>query len=547
MVVASGGLDPYEKKKVARKLSEMVRRGDLIDGKPIDPEQAMEDVKNQSGALWDKAWEYMQNDPNLPWYMRKSILSGVGGLLGLGLKGRTKEDILTDKFYEEYYMLRGIQNSLSPSEYKIKLTTLFERYPQGEFMLIAGKNDVAREQAYNYNVLNRMPPGSLSDYTKAYGFDPDLIDLFYSSKGRTDTWSVSDKQRFDAFILDMAVSFEIPATALKHEFDSARARNTQLNEYLQGQYGEDILDRMNSIYDLPDETAKNNYLVANPDVAKALQERGANVLSDTLLGKYYGGLQTLKDYYEYQKRGEAAKMFGDDIFNLLAQYEYVKQTKKDVVGFKDDHPQIEKYYTWNTAQQKIIKKKIDEWSVNLPETPQAIRNPEAKAESVGQRNLLDAMKENDANAEMESALAKYNTPAKQADLTSEYSFSKFVDEQAEKMFPGVVERWKAWEKLAATDPEQAASIWNSDPTISQYNVLLKGLQSQVAEAKLGHTVGAESEMRALVKQAMPPELYRLAIDITMGAEESPSVRKQLYKVADSLNITYNQLMMYILR
>jgi hypothetical protein len=549
MVLANGGIDPYEKKKVARKLSEMVQRGELVNGKPINPEQAMEDVKNQSGELWDLAWDYMQNDPALPWYMRKSILQGVGGVFGLGLKGRTKEDILTDKFYEEYYMLRGIQNNLSPSEYKVKLTTLFERYPQGEFILIAGKNDVAREQAYNYNVLNRIPPGNLSEYTKAYGMDADLIDLFYSSKGRTDQWSESDKKRFDSFILDMAVTFKIPPTALKHEFDTARVRNTQLNEYLQKQYGEDILDRMNTIYDFVGDDAelqKNNYLVANPDVAQALEEKASNVVSDPLLNQYYGGIQTLQDYYEYQKRGQAVELFGSEIFNTLALYQYAKESKKDLVGFKNDHPEIEKYYTWNAEQQKIIKAKIAEWSKTLPETPQAIVNPEASAQSVGQRDLLDAMKENDVNADMETALAKYNTPAEQKDLTSEYSFAKYVDETAEKMFPGVVERWNLWKKYTATNPEEAARMWNSDPTISQYNVLLKGLQAQTEQAKLGNFVQGEAEMRALVQQSMSPELYRLAIDITMGADESPSVHKQLLKVAKSIGITYNQLMMYLL-
>jgi hypothetical protein len=543
IIIAEGGVDPFETKRITRKLAEMVQRGDITE------EQASEAAYAHTGQIWDQAWQYAQKDPNSPAYEQRSVLSTFGGIFGAGLRGRTQEDVLNDKFFEEYALLRGIQNNLSPSEYKQKLVQLYERYPFGEYLVLSKKNDQYRDQAWAYSVLDRIQPSTLTGIAKAVGLDSGVLDKFYEEKGRIDRWDKSDKDKFMAAIRDMSVVIEIPPESTQHDYNVARIRNMQLNEYLKQQYGEDIINRMNALYDIEsvDVASRQKYLQDNPDVQEALDTKSKEILSDEILNNYYGGIDALENYLQYQKRGEATKLFGDDIFDLVNKYFQVGKMGYDAKAFKDDYPQVDKYLDWNDEQTKIIQGEIDTWGqTHLPATAKNIVNPMAIMNSVGQKNLAQYLQEENPNSQIEAELAPYRTKRSEGDYVESFSQAAYIDEQAEKRWNGITDVIKEFE-AAKSDPAKAQAMWASDPRISQYYKLVSGLQSQFAQAEKGNFPGSDQEMRDMVQQSMSPELYRIAGDLVAGREISKTAEKQLKRIATKLGITYSQLLMYIIQ
>lgn len=541
IIIAMGGLDPYEKKRVSRKLAELVQRGEITQ------EEAAEASYKHSGDAWNKAWQYAQNDPEVEWYQRRGVLSTFGGIFGTGLRGRTKEDVLNDKFFEEYSLLRGIQNNLSPSEYKQKLVSLFERYPFGEYLVLSRKNDKYRDQAWAYSVLDRIQPGQVGQIAKNVGLDYKVLDKFYEDKGRIDKWDEADYQKFMAGIRDISVVLEIPDAATQHDWDVARIRNMQLNEYLKEKYGEDITDRINMLYDIDatDSAKRDEYLNDNPDVREAIAEKDEATLADPMLNKYYGGIDKLETYLQYQKRGQAVKLFGEDIFQLVAYYNKAKTLGYDIRAIQDDYPQISKYMQWAGEQNKIIDKTIDEWgAINLPQIARNVVNPNAILNSIGQQELAKYLRENNPNADEESFLAPYMTPRSESDYTGQFSIGKYIDEEAEKRWIGVTDRVSEFEAAKAINPQLARSLWENDPTISMYYTFVRGIQSQSAQAEKG--VFPQDNIKEQIMQSLDPALYRLVLDKVNGMEIPASAEKRIKRIATQLGITYNELMMYML-
>lgn len=537
-----GGVDSYENKRIARKLAEMVQRGE------ISGEDAAAAAHDQSGDTWNLAWKYAQNDPNVSFLERRGVLSSIGGIFGVGLRGRTEQDILNDKFFEEYSLLRGIQNNLSPSEYKQKLVQLYERYPFGEYLVLSKKNDVYRDQAWAYSVLDRIKPGELSGYSKAAGLDSGLLDKFYDDKGRIDRWDTSDKDRFLAAIRDISVMVAIPPEATQHDYNTARIRNMQLNEYMKSVYGADINDRINALYDIDakDTAARNDYLRNNPDVAAAIRERDQNVLADPLLEKYYGGIDKLETYLQYQKRGVAQSMFGSDIYELVAAYYKARDNGYDTRAMREDYPQLAEYFEWNAEEEKKIQAAIDSWGdEHLPSSASNIINPTAIANSIGQENIAKYMTELNEMADVDAFLAPYMTTRPEDEYTESFNMAKYIDEQAEQRWIGITDRIAEFEKAKASDVALASQMWASDPTISMYYTFVRGIQSQASQAEKGIFPG--DNMGQQVVSSMSPELYRLAQDKVNGYDISKTAEKQLKKIATKLGITYNELLMYVLQ
>ncbi len=545
VTLAMGGVEGGDMKRAGRKLAEMVERGQITQ------EQAVDAAMNHSGTVWDTALDYAQNDPNMPFWTRRSTSGFFGGIFGTGFKGRSEGDILIDKAYADYNNLYALQPNLSASGYRQEMLELFEKYPFLDTVILSRKKDSRREQAYAYNVLDRITPGRLSYYTDAYGLDSRLVDKFYEEKGRIDLWGKSDRERFMSFIRDAAAVMAIPPTSTQHDWNTVSVLSQQLNEALQQKYGTDILDLMGTYWDLgssKDYVAQQVLLANNPQLEQAMEDKSQTLLTNPTLKKYYGGIEKLRSFLEYQKRSAAQEKFGTDIFDKVARYQTLKDMKAEgLADYVDDNKDLQDYFDWNTDQENQIDQFVYDWGKNLPASAKENMRPDAILQTIGAQDLAKAMQETNVAAGMEADLAPYMTKRPESQSTGDFSLTKYIEEEAEKRWKGVVDRYEEYLRTAMTDKAKASQMWLDDPTLSMYDKFHKGLTSEYNEAKIGNIPESDVVMVQTVRSSMSDSLYRATVAYAQGGELSSYAKKQLTRLAKKLGITFNQLIMYTLQ
>ena len=542
--LAMGGIENGDSKRAGRKLAEMVERGDCTE------EQAIDAAMNHTGKYWDTALDYAQNDPNMSFLSRRSTSGFFGGIFGTGFKGRSQGDILIDKAYSEYNNLYALQPNLSPSAYRQEMLEMFEKYPFLDLVILSRKKDNRREQAYAYNVLDRISPGKLSYYTTAYGLDSRLVDKFYTDKGRIDLWGTSDRERFMSFIADAAAVVAIPPTATQHDWNTVTVLNQQLNEALQLKYGDNILDLMGTYWDLgssKDYVGQQALLSNNPQLEAAMNDKTQTTLTNPTLKKYYGGVEKLRSYLEYQKRGRAQELFGEDIFDKVTTYQTLKDMGAEGLSdYVDDNKALQDYFDWNEGQKDQIEKHIEQWGRNLPASSMENMRPDALLQTIGAQDLAQALQETNVAASLEADMSPYMTKRSQTETTGDLNLTRYIEEEADKRWKGVVDRYSEYLKTAMLDKPKASQMWLNDPTLSMYDKFKKGLTSSYNEAKEGNITQSDAIMKQTVQSSMSASLYRIATAYARGAELSASSKKQLTRIANKLGITFNQLIMYVI-
>jgi len=223
----SGGIDPYERSRVARALGAMVQEG------LIDEAQAAEAGYHQEGDVWEQARARSANERAYG-----QIASFFGGT---GLKGRTQEDIEIDRFWADYNRVWNLEPTLAPDELRGMLDQLRQKYPFMDSMLLARKGGVERDRAYVYNVMARIPPSQSDDFAKAVGLDSDLLSRFYEDKGHfegldingdgvpdTEPWSEVDRTRLLGGVMLLGSLLAVPDDATRAEWAEARSRYRQV-------------------------------------------------------------------------------------------------------------------------------------------------------------------------------------------------------------------------------------------------------------------------------------------------------------------------------
>lgn len=309
----SGGTDPYERNRVARTLSGLVGTDVMINGQiqTVSREMAIDAANTQQGALWDEAKRLATNE-RAPWEI-------ISFFAGLSFKGRTQADMNVDKFYGQYHQLLAAKSMMSPDSYKASWDALREQYPFMDTLLIGKRAGPERDVAFTYNVLGRIPPGSINDITSIVGIDSNLLSKFYDQKGSFDGWTPQEKSRFMAGIADLSAMLAMPDGATKTEWNAARSAYSEMNSLLDRQYGADIQDKISAYYDLR-QAQRSTYLLNNPDVQAALNDRTAYIQNTRVLSAYYGGLDTLERYYSSAMYTELSKTYGPDIQDVVNQY-----------------------------------------------------------------------------------------------------------------------------------------------------------------------------------------------------------------------------------
>jgi hypothetical protein len=256
-------------------------------------------------------------------------------------------------------------------------------------LVISRKASDARDRAYAYNVMSRIPPGQLYKLAENAGLDTRFIDMFYASKGDIAAWPESDRVKFMASIVDWGTMIQIPDTATRMEWNRAKAMNSDMNTTLEKRFGEDIGTLMRGYYDARD---KDLYLQNFPQVAQALEFKEQTIASSPLMSVYYNGVSQLQFYMEGQRDAALSKKFGEDITDKVAYYNYLKtygEGKQAQVFYKANG--LKAYYAEYNRWKPIIDKRIAEFGASLPAAKSASLVGDARVESVGQKDVVSAL------------------------------------------------------------------------------------------------------------------------------------------------------------
>jgi len=285
------GVDPYERNKVVASLATMVQAGEITE------EQMIEAAKAKSGDIWQSAIEKAAD---------KRYTGDIQSFfLGSGMKPRTQDDMVIEKFWGDYSVLQASRSQMTPEEYRVAFTNMHDNPEYGQFvdgLLLSRKSGTAMDSAYTYNMLGRIPPGQMTDIAKVVGLNPDQIALFYEMKGDFTKMglSTSDLANFNAGIADIAAMVAMPSTATKQQWNQVSTLYSAMRDAMTQEFGTDIYDRIGAYYELQSTADKNKFLENNPDVEAAMAKETGYKANTPLLMQYYGGMSTLERYYSNQ-------------------------------------------------------------------------------------------------------------------------------------------------------------------------------------------------------------------------------------------------------
>lgn len=99
----------------------------------------------------------------------------------------------------------------------------------------------------------------------------------------------------------------------------AKRAYSDMEAELKREFGDDILDQMNALYDMPD-NEKQTYLELFPKVQEAMNAKNEYIVWTPLLSAYYGSIDTVSRYYTTQMYVQLEKEFGDDIQQKVDYY-----------------------------------------------------------------------------------------------------------------------------------------------------------------------------------------------------------------------------------
>jgi diguanylate cyclase (GGDEF)-like protein len=376
------GKDPYEQAQIGRALGSLV--GKDFQGTTVTQEMADDAARQGDGPLWDKALQdavSMRAPGKLASFM-----------LGVGFKARTTDDMQIDKFYSEYRGVKAIWNTLNADDRRNTMDALRVKYPFMDTVLISRMGSTDRDMAYSYNVLSRIPPGQKSQLLQQAGIDQSVLDQFYASKS-TDPFSgmtATDKDRFMAGIVDLGAMLKLPSDATQTEWNQAISQYTNFLTQSQAQYGNSVWDEVTEYYALynpKDSNVADTYLQNHPEVNQAIMAREQFKISNPLVYKYYGSMNTVWSYYSSWVYGELNKKYGADMSQKENDYYNEALTNPNAVKT----PEMKAYDKDKIAlfdqANKMAVNLVDHMPLN--NTGYAVR-PDFKPQSVDQMNLRNA-------------------------------------------------------------------------------------------------------------------------------------------------------------
>jgi hypothetical protein len=367
----SGGIDPYERRRVGRAFPQMILEGQLT------PEQAIDAAWSQEGPYWEEARQRAVGE--------RAPGNLMSFFLGAGWKGRNKGDIATDMMYDEFFGLMNRRQDMTNDQFKQEMNRISSTYPFMDSVLISAKTGWARDLAYAYATLDRIPPGDTNRLYSMAGIDDRLVEKFYDSKGDLGDWAPTDRSRFMAGVIDINAMLEIPDNYTAQMWTNAKSEYSKINDRMKQFYGEDILNEIDYFYALKNDGRDKEaqmFLDSNPMVETAMSYKLGQIVNDPTgaLAPYYSGMSKISSYYYNQMYNESEQKFPgvkavQDQYYLIPSDNY--QAKK---AFRNANPILTAYWDWKAEQEKIINQKVIDLTKHLPQgIPAQLRTDNAGA------------------------------------------------------------------------------------------------------------------------------------------------------------------------
>lgn len=322
-------LDKYERKRVGYAVAEMMTQGIITE------EEAIEASRTQQGPIWEQAV--------IAATQKRAPGQIASAFLGVGFKARTEADVQLDEFYGDYFKMQELNKNgyLSTQDYKEQFNAMREQYPFMDTVLLSRRAGDDREAAYAYNIISRIPPGMSNEIFEKIGIDPETARLFYDSGGKFTDWNEQEKNRFMTAMVDAGAILSIPSNADRREWTKVKYDYSVLQDGVSQMFGEDINEKINLYFNM-DKKAANLYIQAHPEIGEAIQFQDEMIVNNSLLMKYYGGLDKLEKYYTGKMYDTLAERHGENIMILESFYfDLPPDQRKQFLG---ENPQLKDYW-----------------------------------------------------------------------------------------------------------------------------------------------------------------------------------------------------------
>ena len=360
-----GGMDPWERPRVARQI------GAMIDEENYPAAQIVDAAYNQEGQIWDEARARAIN-------IRAPNLFAVAApfFLGTGFKMRTEEDVQIDRFYNEMFGLMLKKPDYSPDEYRKAWSDLEAAYPFMDALLMAKKSGLDRDEAFAWNILDRIPPGMTSEMAERVGITSETISAFRESKGDFTKMSEAERLKFMGAVLDLGALLDVPDSATSAEWNAAQSLYGQMRTQVEKQFGEDIWELVDYYFGARDPDRPeigDAILKQHPQIDEALDWQQQIVQMTPLLGAYYTSAERIRGYYKGEMYEAAARLFGDDLWDHFEVYYQLRDIdSKAAKQYWKDHPQLEQYGAFKSQEEPAIEIRVSKAALLLPDAAPAI-------------------------------------------------------------------------------------------------------------------------------------------------------------------------------
>ncbi|MGW8178242.1 MAG: hypothetical protein ACWGQW_05655 [bacterium] len=426
----SQGIDPYERARVGNAMGELMDLG-------YDPATLYDQAYAQQGDLWDLATELA--------IRKRTFGQTASALFGVGFKGRNQFELQMERAYNEMRLIKAQRDGglMSPEQYRLAWRELDQKYPFMDLVLLSKRAGVERDEAFAWNVLDRVPPARSDDMFEAMGLNRELLNMFYENNGDLTKLPETDRNVFMARIASLAAVLDLPDDATRDEWNQAKDGYRAMQGYIEDQFGDDIWNRIDGFW-VHKQTSNDEayaYLAANPEVQQAMNLREQILLGDPVLSQYYASVDMLERYYNGLMYDEIGKEVGEDIWDKWNKLDDLgslsNQAKKEYSA--QHQSEFDKYIALRDMYKKIISDEIVKIGQTLPEptfpmirqgTPDSVRQDIIEAMQP-QQTVLDLGWE-DFRQEMGQNVQRLVLDYVYRDLPLSYNTEKSLDYIAEQ-------------------------------------------------------------------------------------------------------------------
>jgi len=249
------GGDKWAYRRATRQLAAMEQRGEITPTEARAAARAMS-VQDASNPHLKEALKREAKERGWP--------TLVAYVLGPGVRYVTEEERLIDDAYAAQAEMYAQREGMSDAEWSAAWDSFYQQYPFMRTLSLARKDREKADDAWAYDVLARLAPGTKMKTAAEFGIPNDLLSKFYDDKG-TANFTPPERMRLMAGILEMAQKYDVPTPALSAEWAEVSKRQNEM--YAQARQRWPNIDAISDgYYAAKERNAHKDYLAQHPEL-----------------------------------------------------------------------------------------------------------------------------------------------------------------------------------------------------------------------------------------------------------------------------------------